>query len=152
MYRTSQVYSDAGNLRAWSTTKHLVTELADSLDVNPLRKIYVGNVNYEVTEYQLIKLFQEHGTVVRAQYMFHKGGARSGEPRGIMYVEYETEEEATVAKQAMHGRLCMGRELVVRTVDEKIDQEQLLGASEDRADVDALAQKSLAQKRAEAGG
>ena len=74
----------------------------------------------------------------------------AGEPRGVMYFEYSTEEEAATAKDKMNGRLCMGRPLVVRLVDEQVDQDTLLGAGA-TADVDDLAQKTLAEKRKEMG-
>jgi hypothetical protein len=42
---------------------------------------------------------QEHGKIKREQFMYHRGGAKKGEPRGVMYIEYETEEEATEGKE-----------------------------------------------------
>ena len=55
-------------------------------------------MHFKATEYQVVKLFQEHGKIKREQFMYHRGGAKKGEPRGVMYVEYETEEEAAAGK------------------------------------------------------
>ena len=94
MYRTSQVYSDSSNPNAKWNTAHLVKDLSKTLDQNQDRKLYVGNLHFKATEYQVVKLFQEHGKVVREEFMYHRGGPRKGEPRGVMYLEYETAEEA----------------------------------------------------------
>eukprot|EP01043_Picozoa_sp_COSAG02_P041096 COSAG02_NODE_3381_length_6837_cov_83.054022_1_plen_167_part_00 len=66
----------------------------------------VGNLHFKATEYQVVKLFQEHGKIKREQFMYHRGGAKKGEPRGVMYVEYETEEEAAAGKSFASRRLC----------------------------------------------
>ena len=42
--------------------------------------------------YHVIKLFQPFGKVVRSEYMWHKSGAKRGEPRGHCYIEYATEK------------------------------------------------------------
>jgi hypothetical protein len=66
----------------------------------------VGNLHFKATEYQVVKLFQEHGKIKREQFMYHRGGAKKGEPRGVMYVEYETEEEAAAGKSPTSCCLC----------------------------------------------
>ena len=94
MYRTSQVYSDGSNPNARWSQNHLVKELSKTLDEDCKQKLYVGNLHFQATEYQVVKLFQEHGKIKREQFMYHRGGAKKGEPRGVMYIEYETEDEA----------------------------------------------------------
>ena len=59
----------------------------------------VGNLHFKATEYQVVKLFQEHGKIKREQFMYHRGGAKKGEPRGVMYIEYEEEEEALAGRR-----------------------------------------------------
>lgn len=134
MYRTSQVYSDNSNPNAKWSQNHLVKELSATLDEDPKRKINISNMHVSVTEYQVIKLFQEHGKIVREQFLWHKGGAKRGEPRGCMLIEYETEKMAATAKEKMNGRLLLGRTMSVRTVDESTSHEDMFGADADWED------------------
>ena len=101
MYRTSQVYSDNSNPNARWSQNHLVKELASTLSENPKRKLKITNLHVKVTEYQVIKLFQEYGKIAREQFMFHKAGPKRGEPRGCMLLEYETEEMASAGKVSL---------------------------------------------------
>ena len=97
------MYSDGSNPN--SVGAHLVTELSKTLDVDCNRKLYVGNLHLQATEYQVVKLFQEHGKIKREQFMLHRGGVKNGKPRGVMYIEYETEDEAlagTLTRPAPH--------------------------------------------------
>jgi RNA recognition motif-containing protein len=59
---------------------------------NRAKTLYVGNLGRKVTEYEMIKLFQQHGEVVRSQFMYHRFGDQRGQPRGFAFVELGTKE------------------------------------------------------------
>lgn len=64
-------------------------------------------MHFKATEYQVVKLFQEHGKIKREQFMYHRGGAKKGEPRGVMYIEYETEEEAAAGRSFVRATVFL---------------------------------------------
>ena len=56
-------------------------------------KLYVGNLNYTVTNQQLEELFANHGTVKSVNII---------EGKGFGFVEMSSSGEATKAKDALH--------------------------------------------------
>lgn len=76
---------------------------------NP-RKLFVGNLPYSVTEQQLTEMFAQYGELVEVKLVINKFDGRS---RGIGFVEFATEEEATAAIEATNGMEIEGRALVV---------------------------------------
>ncbi|MDD4896822.1 MAG: RNA-binding protein [Atribacterota bacterium] len=56
-------------------------------------KLYVGNLNYTVTNEQLEELFSNHGTVKSVNII---------EGKGFGFVEMSSSEEANKAKDALH--------------------------------------------------
>eukprot|EP00243_Klebsormidium_subtile_P010869 TRINITY_DN5946_c0_g1_i1.p1 TRINITY_DN5946_c0_g1~~TRINITY_DN5946_c0_g1_i1.p1 ORF type:complete len:131 (+),score=29.42 TRINITY_DN5946_c0_g1_i1:478-870(+) len=77
-------------------------------------KLYVGNLSPKVTEYQLVKLFCQHGTIVQEEFMWHRNGPKKGQPRGYAFVEFSSQSEAEKAVAQLDGRSLLGRPLVVR--------------------------------------
>jgi RNA recognition motif-containing protein len=75
------------------------------------KKLYVGNLAFEVTEEELRALFGEAGTVEEAT-IGQPGPA--GRARGFGYVEMATEDDATKAMALLHGREHHGRRLNVK--------------------------------------
>ena len=74
------------------------------------KNIYVGNLVWETTQDDLMTLFQEHGTVKRAQVITDRETGRS---RGFGFVEMENDQEADAAIQALNGAQFRGRPLTV---------------------------------------
>src|SRR5438093_3117757 len=74
------------------------------------KKLYVGNLTYEVTNSELEKLFAAHGTVESAQVIMDRDTGRS---KGFGFVEMKTEQEAQAAIAAMNGKDVEGRALTV---------------------------------------
>ena len=74
------------------------------------KRLYVGNLNYEVSDSDLQGLFEQHGTVVSAKVVTT---GDTGCSKGFGFVEMETEEEAQAAIEALHGQDYEGRELKV---------------------------------------
>jgi RNA recognition motif-containing protein len=75
------------------------------------KKLYVGNLTYDVTDSALEQLFAAHGTVLSAQVVLDPDTGRS---KGFAFVEMGSDQEAQAAIQALNGRQVDGRGLTVR--------------------------------------
>jgi RNA recognition motif-containing protein len=82
------------------------------------RKLYVGNLGYGVTDSDLSKLFEEHGTVESAQIIMDRDTGRS---KGFGFVEMKTDQEAQAAIQALNGKESGGRSLTVNEAKPKTE-------------------------------
>jgi RNA recognition motif-containing protein len=74
------------------------------------KKLYVGNLGYGVTDSELSKMFEPHGTVESAQVIMDRDTGRS---KGFGFVEMKTEQEAQAAIAALNGKDAGGRSLTV---------------------------------------
>src|SRR2546429_3912713 len=74
------------------------------------RKLYVGNLSYNVDSSQLEQLFAAHGTVESAEIINDRDTGRS---KGFGFVEMSSDEEAQAAIAALNGQQHNGRALTV---------------------------------------
>lgn len=74
------------------------------------KKLYVGNLGYNVTSADLERLFASHGSVRSAQVIEDRASGRS---KGFGFVEMSTEEEAQAAIAALNGTSFEGRAITV---------------------------------------
>jgi RNA recognition motif-containing protein len=74
------------------------------------KKLYVGNLSYEVTDAALAELFAAHGTVQSAQVIMDRDTGRS---KGFGFVEMGSDAEAQAAIAALNGSQQGGRSLTV---------------------------------------
>jgi len=74
------------------------------------KNIYVGNLVWDATQDDLYTLFQEYGTVARAQVIMDKETGRS---RGFGFVEMNDDAEAAKAIEALNNFNFRGRPLTV---------------------------------------
>ena len=74
------------------------------------KKLYVGNLAYGVTDGDLSKLFEAHGTVESAQVIMDRD---TGHSKGFGFVEMKTAQEAQAAIAALNGQDSGGRPLTV---------------------------------------
>ena len=74
------------------------------------RKLYVGNLAYQVSDSDLEQLFSEFGTVQSAQVIQDRDTGRS---KGFGFVEMGSEAEAQAAIQGLHDQEHNGRRLTV---------------------------------------
>jgi RNA recognition motif-containing protein len=74
------------------------------------RKLYVGNLPYEVGETELQELFARAGSVESAKVMRDQ---MTGRARGFGFVEMSTDEEAQHAIDSLNGTQVGGRNLTV---------------------------------------
>ena len=74
------------------------------------KKIYVGNLSYEVTEGELTQVFSQCGKVIGAQIIKDK---KTGKSKGFGFIEMSDDSEATHAVERMKGYDLKGRPLMV---------------------------------------
>ena len=68
------------------------------------KKLYVGNLNYSVTNDDLGKLFSEYGEVIDVKVI---------EGKGFGFVEMSASSEAESAKEALNNNDFKGRNLSI---------------------------------------
>jgi RNA recognition motif-containing protein len=73
-------------------------------------KLFVGNLDFKITESELRNAFALHGTVVEANLMTDRA---TGRPRGFGFVTMSTPEEGQKAVDALNGKPLGGRALTV---------------------------------------
>ena len=74
------------------------------------KKLYVGNLTYQISSADLEQLFSEFGTVQSAQVIEDRDTGRS---KGFGFVEMATPAEAEAAIQGLHDQEVNGRRLTV---------------------------------------
>ena len=82
------------------------------------KKLYVGNLSYDVTDADLAKLFEPHGTVESAQVIMDRDTGRS---KGFGFVEMGSDQEAQAAIAALNGQQSGGRALTVNEARPKTE-------------------------------
>src|SRR5262249_54936073 len=80
------------------------------------RKLYVGNLTYDVTNEALEQMFAPHGTVQSAQVIMDRDTGRS---KGFGFVEMGSDHEAQAAIQALKGKERGGGSLTVNEAKPK---------------------------------
>jgi RNA recognition motif-containing protein len=74
------------------------------------RKLYVGNLTYQVSSTDLEQLFSEFGSVQSAQVIVDRDTGRS---KGFGFVEMGSDAEADAAIQGLNDQESQGRRLTV---------------------------------------
>lgn len=80
--------------------------------------IYVGNLNYNLSEDELRQVFEEFGEVVSAKIIVDKYSGRS---KGFGFVEMSDDEEANAAIAALNDSDVHGRNIKVNKARERSD-------------------------------
>ena len=83
------------------------------------KKLYVGNLTYQVDSSQLEQLFSQFGTVQSAQVIQDRDTGRS---KGFGFVEMDSEAEAQAAIDGLHDREHDGRRLTVNEAKPREDR------------------------------
>jgi RNA recognition motif-containing protein len=74
------------------------------------KKLYVGNLSYEVDSSALQEMFTPHGTVESAEIITDRDTGRS---KGFGFVQMSQDSEAAAAIAALNGQQHGGRALTV---------------------------------------
>src|SRR5256885_3138037 len=83
------------------------------------KKLYVGNLSYQVDSSELEQLFGPHGQVVSAQIINDRDTGRS---KGFGFVEMSNDAEADAAIAALNGQQHGGRALTVNEARPREDR------------------------------
>lgn len=74
--------------------------------------VYVGNLPLEITEGELLNLFDSFGEIVSVKVM-NDVYIGSGQTHGYGYVEMLSKDEAQIAVTALNGKIVRGRVIEV---------------------------------------
>ena len=74
------------------------------------KKLYVGNLSYNIRDNDLEQAFGQYGSVASAKVMMERDTGRS---KGFGFVEMGTDAEALAAIEGMNGHALDGRSLTV---------------------------------------
>jgi RNA recognition motif-containing protein len=74
------------------------------------KKLYVGNLSYNLRDSDLEDMFAAHGSVQSAQVIMDRDTGRS---KGFGFVEMSSDQEAQDAISALNGKEVDGRSLTV---------------------------------------
>src|SRR5437762_3822570 len=80
------------------------------------KKLYVGNLSYDVDSSALEQLFSAHGSVQSAQIISDRD---TGQSKGFGFVEMGSDAEAQAAIAALNGQQHGGRALTVNEAKPK---------------------------------
>lgn len=80
------------------------------------KKLYVGNLSFDVTQDQLQDMFAPYGGVQSAQLIIDRDTNRS---KGFGFVEMTNDAEGTAAIAGMNGQMVDGRALTVNEAKPK---------------------------------
>ena len=83
------------------------------------KKLYVGNLPYDITDSALEKLFEPYGTVQSAQVIMDRDTGRS---KGFGFVEMASDQEAKAAIDALNEKDVSGRALKVNEARPREDR------------------------------
>jgi len=83
------------------------------------KKLFVGNLPFAMTDADLASIFSAYGAVVSANIVIDKFSQRS---KGFGFVEFENEEDAAKAMEALDNSEQMGRNIAVKEALPKPDR------------------------------
>lgn len=83
------------------------------------KKLYVGNLTFDVTDDQLRGMFDSFGSVQSAQVIMDRDTGRS---KGFGFVEMSNDQEAQAAIAGLNGQMSGGRALTVNEAKPKEDR------------------------------
>ena len=83
--------------------------------------IYVGNLSYEVTERDLREIFEEFGSVEKANVITDRDTGRS---KGFGFIEMEDQAAAEKAIETLNGTSISGRNVTVNEARPREERRQ----------------------------
>lgn len=93
------------------------------------KKLYCGNLSYNVATPQLEQLFSNYGNVVSAQVIMDRDTGRS---KGFGFVEMSNQQEANAAIAGLNGMDNDGRSLQVNEAKPREDRGRSFSGGGDR--------------------
>lgn len=83
------------------------------------KKLFVGNLPFAMTDADLNSIFSAYGAVTSANVVIDKFSKRS---KGFGFVEFENDEDAAKAMEALNNSEQMGRNIAVKEALPKPDR------------------------------
>jgi RNA recognition motif-containing protein len=83
------------------------------------KKLYVGNLSYDISDSKLQEMFEEFGAVQSAQVIMDRDTGRS---KGFGFVEMSSDQEAQAAINGLNGKEAGGRALTVNEARPREDR------------------------------
>ena len=83
------------------------------------KKLYVGNLSYDVSNESLEEMFAAFGSVQSAQIVMDRDTGRS---KGFGFVEMSSDQEAQAAINGLNGKEAGGRSLTVNEARPREDR------------------------------
>ena len=84
-----------------------------------MKNLFVGNLNFKMTESELTAVFQAYGQVTRVHIAMDRD---TGRARGFAFVEMPNDEEAAKAISELNGKEVGGRALRVNEARPKTER------------------------------
>ncbi|XP_065064546.1 probable RNA-binding protein 18 isoform X3 [Rhopilema esculentum] len=92
-------------------------------------KVWIGNLDKNLTEFQLLQIVKKYGGIKSFNFMFHMNGPFKGEPRGYCFVEYETKENASKAIEKLNGKQVLSKRITVDfAIKQSLPDENVIAA------------------------
>ncbi|KAJ2551172.1 hypothetical protein EV175_003790 [Coemansia sp. RSA 1933] len=82
----------------------------DPRNASVMSRLYVGSINFDLTEDHIHRVFSEFGTVHSVSM---SKDPMSGRHKGFGFVEYEVPEASSLAMETMNGTILGGRQLKI---------------------------------------
>jgi cold-inducible RNA-binding protein len=82
------------------------------------KKLYAGNLNFDIDDNTLKALFEPFGAVASAQVIMDR---ETGRAKGFGFVEMGTDQEAAAAIAGLNGKEVQGRALKVNEARPKTE-------------------------------
>ncbi|MFA5750350.1 MAG: RNA-binding protein [Candidatus Shapirobacteria bacterium] len=83
------------------------------------KKLFVGNLPFSMTDQNMTDIFAAYGAVTSANIVMDKFSGRS---KGFGFVEFENDEDAIKAMEALNESEQMGRNIAVKEALAKPDR------------------------------
>jgi len=87
-------------------------------------KIWIGNLDTKVTEYQLLKIVEKFGQISSYDFLYNINDRGARSPRGYAFVTFENAKNAADAIKNLHKKKILSREILVRYATAKSDPTQ----------------------------
>ena len=85
------------------------------------KKLFVGSLSFQISDFDLEDLFKQYGEVVSAKVIVDR---MSGRSRGFGFVEMSSDESAQSAMDALNGTEVKGRPINVSVAKEKSEDDR----------------------------
>ncbi|KAI8883101.1 hypothetical protein K501DRAFT_185209, partial [Backusella circina FSU 941] len=68
--------------------------------------IYVGNLDYELTEGDVVCIFSQYGEIIHIELVRDQ---KTGKPKGFAFIQYEDQRSTILAVDNLNGATVLGR-------------------------------------------